>query len=740
MANAFPFDDPVRSAQSTIDLTGDQPAFAMAQGGFDFRYIAAAIRSNFLLISAIIAASLAIAVIATMLDTPRYTAATKIQINDASDRVLNDQQETTNAFDGYDTDRFLRTQVDVLRSRGLATRVAQKLKLIGNARFYQSQEVIPPPAGTSPAALRNLTISLLMGNMAVDLPRDSRIVTINYESIDPAMAAQVANAYAGEFIQSNLQRKFDSSAYARNFVSEQLAEAKQRLEESERALNSYSRTAGLIRTRDAAGSGDAKGDTGGGSVTTASLIQLNAAANDAKTSRITAEGRWKAVASAPLLSSREVLANGTITSLLTRKAEIETQLQEDSSRHLEDYPSMQAKRSQLAEINRQIQTTAQNVRNSIHADYQAALDAEHALTAQVGTLKNETLSEQDRNVQFGLLSRESDTNREVYDGLLQRYKQLNAAAGISLSNISIIDDAEIPNGPSSPNLLKNVLIALFIGVGLAALTVFLKDQFDDSIRVPEDVEHKLGLPLLGVIPRAPDEDPQMALSDPKSPVSESYNSLRGSLLYSTTEGLPHVMLVTSAQPAEGKTTSSYAIAAGLARLGKRVVLIDADLRRPSLHRRIGYENERGLSTLLTSHDLVDSVTLGSGLDNLSLITSGPVPPSPTELLSSARMEELLAELARKFEVVVVDSPPILGLADAPLMSALVDGVVFVVESDRGRRGSLKTALRRLRAMRPILLGAVLTKFDPSKAGNRYSDYYGYEYYQYSSTESAKKKG
>ena len=319
---------------------------------------------------------------------------------------------------------------------------------------------------------------------------------------------------------------------------------------------------------------------------------------------------------------------------------------------------------------------------------------------------------------------------QVYDGLLARYKELNAVAGVSLSNVSIIDVAETPAKPSSPNLVKNMLLGLLGSIVLAALVVFFKDQFDDSIRVPEDVEAKLNLSLLGVVPLAPKRDPEAPLLDPKSPISEAYNSLRSALLYSTSEGLPHVMLVTSAQPSEGKTTTSFTIASGFARTGKKVLLIDADMRRPSVHRRIDFDNSRGLSTLLTTRDAIDTVALPSGQDNLTIVASGPVPPSPTELLSSMRLEEVLHEAAKQYDVVIVDSPPVLGLADAPLMSALVDGVVFVVEADRSRHGSLKAAVRRLRAMRPIILGVVLTKFDPLKSGNRYSEYYGYEYYSY----------
>lgn len=726
------------NAAASIDLNDQEAQYVTAdRGGIDFRYILATIRSNLLLILAILAVAVGIAVVLTMLDTPRYTAFTSVQINDQADQVIgSDKDGTQGENSSWDTDRFLQTQLEVLRSRGLAMRVAQKLKLWDNKRFYEAQGGEMPGKDVPPNVVREIVLGMLMGNMTVDLPRETRIARITYNSTDPEISAQVANAFASEFIQANLQRKYDSSAYARSFIADQLAEAKQRLEGSERALNGYAREAGLIRTRDAEPAEGQSSAGGGTSVTQSSLIQLNAATNEARAARIAAEGRWKALTAAPLLSTREVLANSTVGQLMGQRADLQAQLKQERAKHLDDYPTVVQLRARIAEVNSQLQSVANGVRQSVRNDYDAALAAEQQLQQQVEKLKGDTLAEQDRSVQYNLLAREADTNRTIYDGLLQRYKELNAAAGISASNIAIIDVAETPLGPSSPNLFKNVLSAFLLGLGLAAVVVFLKEQFDDSVKVPEDVEQKLHLPLLGVIPKADGSDPEAALSDPKSPVSEAYNSLRGSLLYSTTSGLPPVMLVTSAQPSEGKTTTSWAIAMGFARMGKRVVIIDVDLRRPSLHRRIGFDNKSGMSSLLTSADPVETVIQQTQLPNLSAIPSGPIPPSPTELLSSHRMQAILDELADKFEVVVVDSPPILGLADAPLMAALVDGVIFVVESDRGRRGTMKAAMRRLRAMRPILLGAVLTKFDANKGGNRYSEYYGYEYYQYRADEKS----
>ena len=711
-----------------LDVAGNE------RSTIDFRYVASAVRANLWLIGLIVAAALGIALVATMLQTKRYTATSSIQISNSSGRVLGSKEDQPgeNGDGAYDVDRFLKTQVDILQSRGLALRVAQKLNLIGNPRLLRAQGMSGSTTGIAPDAQRNTAIDLLMGSLGVNLPRDSRIVTISYVSSDPDLSAQIANAYASEFIQANLQQKFDSSSYARNFLGEQLQEAKARLETSERAVNTYARAAGLISTGSSTMSGpDGSSRTDrGASVTSSSMQQLNTAANDATARRIEAEGKWRAVSTGTVLSSPVVLANSTVITLLSERAKVEAELSQDRARHLDDYPTVKAKQAQLNAINQQLGSVASNVRNSVRQEYDGALATERALKSKVEQLKSETLSEQDSSVQYNLLAREADTNRQLYEGLLERYKTLNAMAGISLSNISIVDNAEVPKGPSSPNLIKNLLFGLILGLGLAAMLVFFRDQFDDGIRVPEDIEGKLGLPLLGVVPKTAESAPEEALLDPKSPVSESYNSLRGSLLYSTSQGLPKIMLVTSAQAAEGKTTTSMALARGFARMGRRVLLIDADMRRPSLQTRMNIANDRGLSNLLTSSDPLEQIMVRSDQPNLTLLAAGPIPPSPTELLSTGRMEDILQTAARQFDVVVIDSPPILGLADAPLMSALVDGVIIVVEADRSRRGALKSALRRMRAMRPVLLGAVLTKFDPLKAGNRYSEYYGYSNYQY----------
>jgi capsular exopolysaccharide synthesis family protein len=706
---------------------------APQEGGLSFRYIVAAVRSNLTLIGFILLAVLAITVVVTLLQTPRFKAESAIQINNTSNRVLKEQDsdQSDESTSSTDTDRFLKTQVGVLQSNALALRVAQRLNLMTSQRFFASQGRKLPDSTMTEPERRALILKLIEKNLDIVLPHDSRIITISYESADPTVSADVANAFASEFIQLNLKRKFDSSSYARDFLIGQLEQTKQKLQESEKALNAYNRQTGIIRTSAGGGNDDKVTNSTSQSVTTASLLQLNQAANEAKGRRIAAEARWQSVNSGGLLSTTEVMSNAGVGQLLAQRSTIESALEDDRARHLADYPSVKSKEKALAAINAQITISATNIRNGIRSEYMAASQAERQLVQQVDEAKAATLNEQDDTVQYGLLAREVDTNRQVYDGLLQRYKELNAAAGITISNTSIIDVADAPLKPTSPNIWRNLATGIAAGLALAVISVAIKDQFDDSIRIPEDLETKLGLALLGVVPRVRNGDPAEMMADPKSSVSEAYNSLRGALIYSTPDGLPQTMLVTSAQASEGKSTTTYAIAVGFARMGKKVVLLDADLRRPTLHRSIDYDNVQGLSTLLTSSDSLASVLKPTAYPNLSIVPSGPVPSSPTELISGIRMREVLTEASNTHDVVLIDSPPVLGLADAPMMAAIVDGVIFVVEADRSRHGSLKAALRRLRAVRRNILGGVLTKFDPLRSANRYSSYYGYEYYQYS---------
>lgn len=696
-------------------------------GGLDLRAIWSALYRNRYLIGAVIAAALLIGLAATLLMTRIYQAQVTVQIDQEATRVLGTEDTDTSAAI-QDADRFLETQLDVIRSRYLAERVAQDLKLFGNPDFFEAMNADMPEAPEGALSLeatrREAVLELLAENQSVSLPRNSRIARISFNSPDPALATRVANSYGTNLITSNLQRKFDTTGYAREFLSGQLADAKQRLEESEKAMLAYARAARLIDT--SSGVSNAQQDSGPRSLTTSSLVQLNTAHSAAVAERIQQQQRWESANSTPPLALPEVLANPAIQELVQQRAEQRALYQQERERRREDHPAVQQAAARIAELDQQIATLGSNIKSGIRQQYQIALQQEQALTGNINRLKGETLSEQDRSIRYNILKRETDTNREMYEALLQRFREVSAQAGVTANNISILDRADQPTEPVSPRPMLNMALAGLGGLGLALLLVFARERFDDVIRSPEDIQAKLGTAPLGVVPLLKGgETPSEALADPRSELTEAYHALRTSLELSSPAGLPKTLLFTSSQQAEGKSTTSFAIARDFARVGRKVLLIDADLRKPSLHKLLSKPNEAGFSSLLAGQRQLGEVLQASDIPNLSFIAGGPLAPNPAELLGAASLEDLLARLTSEYDLVIFDAPPVMGLSDAPLLASLMGGTVFVVEANRAHRGQAKIAMRRLLSTQARLLGAVLTKFDSKTIG--YGQDYGYGY-------------
>jgi capsular exopolysaccharide synthesis family protein len=391
---------------------------------------------------------------------------------------------------------------------------------------------------------------------------------------------------------------------------------------------------------------------------------------------------------------------------------------------------------QITSINREINNQAATIRKGIEINYLTLRKQEEALAANVGDLRLTALNEQGRRVQYNILKREVDTNRTLYDALLQRYKEVAAAAGIATNNLSVIDLAQVPVSPSSPNLIRNMLIALAAGIGLAAALVFGREQLDDVIRTPDDAQRKLGLPLLGVIPMSDKADPKEELSDPQSAISEAYHSFRTALGFSTPQGAPRSLLFTSSRPGEGKSTSAIAMAQGFGRIGRRVLLIDGDLRKPSLHRQLDLSPRMGLVNLLTAQNSIADVVQHSAMENVDFVATGPLPPNPTELLTSDSLARTLSSALTSYDLVIIDGPPVMGLADAQLLARQVEGVTFVIETGRAHRGQAKAAVRRLLSAQAMIAGIVLTKFDAKRSGYGYG--YGYSYGYSYGTDKPKK--
>ena len=691
----------------------------------------------------VFAAAIAIGIAATLLMKPIYSAATTIQIDRESVKVVDSDALTPTDMAG--SEEFFQTQYGLLKSRSLATRVVDNLGLARDGRFIKSMGLSDPSgSGAELTALRRKrATSALTEALSIRPVRGSRLVAITFDHPDPQLAARVANGVAEAFIQANLERRYESASYARNFLEDRLKQVKVRLEDSERQLVAYAANQQIINiTPQAGGQPGMAGaeQTASQSLTATDLVAMNAALAQARGQRIAAEQRWRQSAGGDGASIAEVLQSPVVQNLRQQKAALQAQYEDKRGVYKADFPAMLQLKAQIDELDRQIDSEISTIRRSIRNQYQIAAKEEGALAAQVERLKSGVMDLRDRSIQYTILQREVDTNRTLYDGLLQRYKEVGVAGGVGANNISVVDRASPPVAPSRPRPALNIGIAALLGIIFGILAAFLLELLDESLQTPDDVESKLGLTLLGAIPVPPkgmgvDE----ALGDSRSPISEAYYSVRTALQFSTPTGVPQVLLVTSSKPAEGKSTTSRVVAQNFARLGMRVLLVDADLRNPSLHRMFETDNSKGLSNLLTGVATLDQVVQATDVPNLLFLPCGPLPPTPVELLGGDKLRSMLIESKAQFDLVVLDGPPVLGLADAPLLADAATGVLLVVAARETKRGQARAGLRRLQqGRRSKVIGAILTKYDAKRSPAGYGSGYGYAYsYDYSYGERPK---
>lgn len=680
-----------------------------------------AVKHRLVIISTTLAA-LIIGALATMLMTPIYSASTTLQIDREAARVLDVDgvQPRETATQG---EEFFQTQYGLLRSRSLAERVSEALGLANSDAFLIAMKVPSPPGGGATAAdRRKAVVEALQENLSVAPVRGSRLVAVSFESPDPKLAARVVNAFAENFIQTNLDRKYESSRYARQFLEERLATTKARLEESERAVVAYAQNQQIINLTDGEEAGEASR-----SLVAANLDALNTALAEATAQRTAAEAKWRQASAGQTMNIAEVLSNTAVQRLTEIRAALQAEYEQKLQVYQADYPEMRQLSARIAELTDQINTVASSVRNSIRSDYEIALAREQSLNRQVAGLKGDILDLRARTIQYNNLRREADTNRTLYEGLLQRYKEVGVTGAIAANNISVVDEANPPADPSKPRLFVNLALALLLGLGLGVVASLLMEALDQSIASPDDVENKIGLPILGVIPLLEKgQTPKEALADSRSNFSEAYYSLRTALQFSTAAGAPRSILVTSSRPAEGKSTTAYATAVNLARLGRRVLLADGDLRNPSMHRAVGVDNDAGMSNLLAGETDLASLVKQTGQEGLDFISCGPLPPNPAELWGGDGLRRVLDDALKTYDHIIIDGPPVLGFADAPLLASAADGTMFVMEARGTRRAQVQGALRRLRMGSAHVLGGVLTKFNTKSI--QYGGYsYAYDY-------------
>lgn len=654
--------------------------------------------------------------VAIGLFVPRsYRATSSVQIEQQTSRILGTEDDST-AAPAQDSDRFLQTQLAVLRSRNLAERVAETLGLFRDDAFLTTMRV-DVPRDASDAIRRERVIDTLQGNLRTSIAPNTRVATIGFDSPDPELAARVANSFAENLITGNLQRRFDASRYARDFLAKRLDEARLRLERAERAMLAYARSANLIDASDAA-----RTDQQGGaprSITASSLVQLNDARLSATAQRVQAEQSWRRAARTPALSLPEALQNPTIQHLQQERAELLATQRQEAQQRKQGFVVVQQTGQRLEEIDKQLAALAAEIKSGIRQQYEIAVQNERTLAGNVARLKGETLSEQDRLVSYNILQREADTSRQMYEALLQRYKELSAEAGITSNNISILDRAVPPTSPSSPNEWLSLGIAGLAGLGLAVLMVLGGIRFDETIRSPGDVESLLGVKVMGVIPRLKDNVTPIGRRQTRThSIFESYHTLATAIDFALEPHVPKIIAFTSSQAGEGKSTSALATALDFAKSGRRLLLVDANLRNPSLATLLGLNPDAGLSDILSGRSTFEQAVQQDAAANIDFLAAGRHNRNLNGLLDARRLDALIDRIREAYDLVIFDSPPLMGLADATIIASRVTGTVFVVEANRTDARQAMDGLDRLVFSHANVIGVALTKFDRRTVGYR----------------------
>ena len=695
----------------TPDSRPARPAAAVPESpGLDFATLVRIISNWRWLIVGAAALGLLGAIIVTLLTTPVYRSKVTLEVNPPTVEIM-DEQSREQAASPVSSWDYVATQVGLLSSRSIAERAAQDLNLANNEEFVGE-------SGDAAARLKVAT-NRIAKSLNVEVPEQGQLITFSIDAESPQLSAAIANQVAESFINSSLQRRYEASAYARNFLERQISKTRGDLEQSERQLVAYAQAQGIINT----GTGEAGSTpTDANSLQGESLVALNKALADATARRVAAEGAYR---SAGLAGAFD--ANQNTQTLRQARASLEAEYQEKRTLMKPEHPDMLSLRSRIEELDRQIaregSAAAGGRASSLRAEYQAAVSAERALQGRVAALKGSVLDLRGRSIQYNILQREVDTNRSLYDALLQRYKEVGVAGGIGTSPVSIVDRAQVPGSAYKPNLLLNLVLGLGLGLAAGLVTAVALEYLYDTIKTRDDVRNKLGLACLGAIPKTVGHESFIEeLKDPSSVVSEAYSAVVASLRFSTDEGLPKTLVVTSTRSGEGKSSTALAVAQNFARRGASVLLIDSDLRKPAFK---AASDKVGLTRLLTNEEEVArSHIVPTQFPDLWLMPSGPLPPNPADLLSTGRFQEILAEVTSHFDIVIVDGPPVIGLADSLLLASVAGHVMFVVESGKTRTKAAVEALRMIGGTGTHVLGATLTKSAEDMGG------YGYKAYGY----------
>jgi len=690
-------------------------------------------------------------------EKPLYRAKALIEIDKENPSVATPQEMFQ--LDEV-TDTYLETQYKVLASDDLAERVIRQLGLDRRAEFLPPTRSwpwsafaapAPPPASPNDSAgapdpkAKETVLTRFQDRLDIRPIRRSRAVELRFDSQDPQLSAQAVNAVVDNYIQKNLEARWDAAQKASEWLSLQLKDFKTKLEKSQDDLQKYAADSGLLYLETENGDSE--------SIVNQSVRQIQEELTKAEADRFQKESLFRLVQAGDFGSLPGVFDSKLLQDLTVQLAELQRQHAQLAATFTEDYPKVKETQSQIAELQSSLERERLRAAQKISNDYYAALRRENLVRKAFAEKQAEANQFAQKSVQYGILSREVETNKALYEGLLEKLKEAGVSAGLKASNIRVVDPGTVPFKPIAPNYPLNLGLAAFLGLGLGISMAFLKERLDQTIRYSEDVFHFLGVPVLGFIPtysalngrkhrnfaRADREllVGWTALSDTESDVpgedhdrnklgihhgsafSEAFRELRTSVLLSGSGRFANSILVTSAQPGEGKTTVAVNLAFSLAQLGKPVLLVDADMRRPSIQNYFPQSGSQ-LSSYLAGQGAWQQMVCPTAISRLNVLHCGPIPENPSELLSSDRMRALIQESMATYRFVILDSPPLLHRADSRILGSMVGATILVVKGGETPRQVVQYAESQARLVGANLIGVVLNNRDSSL--NDYSYY------------------
>ncbi len=697
---------------------------------------------------------LVVGVINTYRTTPVYEAHAQILIEKDTPRVggFNDlfaQQ------DGWYNDEFYQTQYRILQSRSLARKAVVAMKLEQNLAYKRMIETPAPMTltgaafgvysaaktaivGEAPRAARPAAqeprvsgetareaalVDSFLGSLTVVPIRNSRLVELRFTSTEPQLAADMANALARTYIEQNLEFKFHSSKDATDWLSGQLGEQRKKVENSESALQRYKEQHDAVAVEDRQ------------NIVVQRLGEMNAAVTKAKTTRIEKEALYNQLkamqVSGAIDSFPAVLANDYVQKIKGDLGDLQRQQAQLADKYGDRHPEMIKIGSAIQSTEAKLKNEINKVVDSVRSEYESARAQEISLAGALETQKGEALSLNRKGIEYSVLHREAESNRQIYESLMQRTKETGISGEFKASTIRVVDAAEVPKSPFLPRRQRDVSLAGLTGVLLAVGLVFFFEYLDNRIKTPQELRATLNVPFLGMVPSVPDQHQALITEGVPANFAESIRSIRTNVLFSSAEEGAHIVVVTSAGPGEGKSVVSSNLAVSLAQAGQRVLVIDADMRRPRVHEIFDLPQEPGLSNLLVGDcKPSEAVRKWSTVPGLCVLPAGMIPPNPAELLGSQRFEEYISTLGEHFDWVLIDSPPVLAVADAAVVANGASGVVFVVGADQTSRQAAREAIHQLQSAHARVIGAVLNRVDLERNPYYYAHYYRKEYAKY----------